>query len=213
MVWLIAAALLAIAGLNAPLALCTLSLAVAAELIAVRAPQSWLGTPWCIALAAGLLIAQVIADLYFVPISVRDHRYLHPRRTHNNYLHARVQSLYRPLTGALVAAALPLPLADWSSALIGFSVALGGYWLSAWIREYIALMRGAIVLVTVEALKHVVLIPIAALTFWLPPLALLLLVALLVPVVAWSVRLQGEYARTIYGGQSVSEDARVVRSD
>lgn len=214
MVWLIAGALLAVAGFNAPLALCALSIAAYHGGIEPRAPLQWLGEPWFIGLAFALLIIQLLADLYFVPITVRDRSYLNPYRTHNNYLHARVQSLYRPLVGAVIAAALPLPLADWIAAIVGWSIAMGGYWLSAWIREYIAVMRGAIVLLAIETLKNALLLSVAMLVFWLPPLALLLIVALVMPVVGWTLRLKHEYTRALIdGGQRVSEDPRVVRSD
>ena len=106
MIWLMAGALLAMAGLNAPLALCALSIAAYQGAIEPRAPLQWLGEPWFIGLTFALLIIQLLADLYFVPITVRDRSYLNPYRTHNNYLHARVQSLYRPLAGAVIAAAL-----------------------------------------------------------------------------------------------------------
>jgi hypothetical protein len=214
MVWLIAGALLAIAGFNAPLALCALGIATNQGLIEPRAPLHWLGEPWFIGFAFTLLIIQLLADLYFVPITVRDRSYLNPYRTHNNYLHARVQSLYRPLAGAVIVAALPLPLTDWASAIVGWSVAMGGYWLSAWIREYVAVMRGAIVLLTIETLKNALLLSVAVIVFWLPPLALLVIAACVAPVVGWTLRLKQEYARALIdGGQRVSEDPRVVRSD
>jgi hypothetical protein len=214
MIWLIGAALLAIAGLNAPLALFAIGLAIYNGLIDVRPGLEWLGTPWFLPLALALLITQLLADLYFVPITARDRGYVNPVRTHNNYLHARVQSLYRPLAGAVIMAALPLPMQDWTAALLGFSVATAIYWLTAWIREYLAVMRGAMVLLTIETLKNALLFPIALAVFVAPLLALVLVAALVAPVVGWTLRLQREHAHAIaYGGQRVGEDSRVVRSD
>jgi hypothetical protein len=203
----IALALIIIAGLNAPLAACALSIAVVNGLVAIRPEFTWIGAPWTLSLFLLLLAAQLLADLYFVPITVKDRVYLNPRRTENAYLHARIQSFFRPLVAAVLVAALPLPLADWMAAVFGFSSATACYWLSAWIREYIAITRGALILLLLETIKNALLIPMALLTFWLPPLALVLLIGMLFPAIAWTMRLQREqilYAH--YGGQGAGED-------
>ncbi len=210
MVWMsvIALVLIVIAGLNAPLAACALSIAAANGLVTLRPEFAWIGTPWACLLTLLLLGLQLLADLYFVPITVKDRIYLNPLRTHNAYLHARVQSFFRPLAAAVITAALPLPLPDWTAAVLGFSSATACYWLSAWIREYVAIARGALILLVLETLKNALLIVLALMTFWLPPLALVLLIVLVFPTVVWTMRLQREhllYAR--YGGQSVGEEA------
>lgn len=209
MVWMsvIALVLIIIAGLNAPLAACALSIAALNGLVELRPEMAWIGTPWgCVAML-GLLVAQLLADLFFVPITVKDRIYLNPARTDTAYLHARVQSLFRPLVAAVITAALPLPLSDLTAAVFGFSSATACYWLSAWIREYVAITRGALILLVLETLKNALLLIAALLVFWLPPLALGLLAGLLFPTVAWTMRLQQEhmlYAH--YGGQSAGED-------
>lgn len=209
MVWIsvIALVLIIIAGLNAPLAACALSIAVLNGLVATRPELAWVGSPWTLSIMLLLLAAQLLADLYFLPITVKDRVYLNPQRTENAYLHARVQSLFRPLVAAFIVAALPLPLADWMAAVFGFSSATACYWLTAWVREYTAIARGALILLILETLKNALLIPIALLTFWLPPLALVLLIGMLFPTIVWTMRLQREqmlYAH--YGGQSAGED-------
>jgi uncharacterized membrane protein len=209
MVWMsvIALVLIIIAGLNAPLAACALSIAALNGLVELRPEAAWIGTPWACVVTLCLLMAQLLADLFFVPITVRDRIYLNPRRTHTAYLHARVQSLFRPLVAAVITAALPLPLPDWIAAVFGFSSATACYWLSAWIREYVAITRGALILLVLETLKNALLIMLALLAFWLPPLALVLLIGILFPTIAWTMRLQQEhmlYAH--YGGQSAGED-------
>lgn len=208
MLWLIALALTVMAGLNAPLAACALSLAALNGVAQIRPELGWVQSPVTLAIAIGLLAAQLLADLYFVPITVKDRLYLNPQRTGNNYVHARFQSLFRPLAAAVVVAALPLPLPDWTLAVAGFSLATACYWLSAWMREYIALARGALVLLAMETLKNAALLAAAALLFWLPPLALLLLLAVLLPTVAWTLRLQREViVDGVYGGQRAGEDS------
>jgi hypothetical protein len=203
----IALVLIVIAGLNAPLAACALSIAVLNGLVTTRPEFAWIGAPWTLGLLLLLLAAQLLADLYFVPITVKDRVYLNPQRTENAYLHARVQSFFRPLVTAILVAALPLPMADWMAAVFGFSSATACYWLSAWIREHIAITRGALILLLLETIKNALLIPIALLAFWLPPLALVLLISMLLPTIMWTMRLQREqmlYAH--YGGQSAGED-------
>ncbi len=208
MIWVVAVTVMVLVGLNAPLAACALSLAVLNERIAVRHEFAWLGTPGSVVLALALLALQLLADLYFVPIIVKDRVYLNPQRTHNAYLHARIQSFLRPLTGAVLIASLPLPIPDWTAAVLGFTVATGVYWLSAWIREYVAMARGALVLLVIEALKNAILLMLAALLFWLPPLALLLLLVLLFQTSAWTMKLQREHLlHAQYGGQRAGEDS------
>ncbi len=207
MIWVIALLLIVLAGLNAPLAVCALSLAALNGFILLRPELAWIGTSWIALIALGLLTLQLLADLYFVPITVKDRMYLNPQRTQNNYLHARVQSFLRPLVGALVAAALPLPAPDWTTAVFGFTCATAVYWLSAWIREYVAVMRGALVLLALETLKNALLMVLALLAFWAPLLALLLLLWMLLPTIAWTTRLQREQLLyTNYGGQRAGED-------
>lgn len=205
--WLIVILLLLLAGLNAPLAAVVLSLATLNGLVQLRPDAAWIGTPWLCVLALALLALQLLADLYFVPITVKDRIYLNPQRTQNNYLYARIQSLVRPLIAAALAAALPLPISDVMAAVVGFTLASGGYWFSAWIREQVAITRGALVLLVLETFKNAVLLLLAWSLFRLPLLALGLLVLLLVPTIVWTMRLQREqllYAH--YGGQGGGED-------
>lgn len=207
MLWLIGLVLLLLAGLNAPLAAVVLSLAALNGLVELRPELAWIGTPWLCSVALALLVLQLLADLYFVPITVKDRVYLNPERTHNNYLHARVQSLVRPLTAAVIVAALPLPISDLAAAVCGFTLATGVYWLSAWVREWVAIGRGALVLLVLETLKNALLLLLALLVFWLPLLALVLLLLLVLPTIVWTTRLHREqllYAH--YGGQSAGED-------
>ena len=205
----IALVLIIVAGLNAPLALCALSLAVLQGwLPEIRPEFAWIGSPWLLSAAFAAWVVQVCADLYFVPITVKDRRYLHPRRTHYAYFHARLQSFSRPLVAAPLVAALPLPLSDWLAAVLGFTGAAICYWLSAWIREYVAITRGVLILFVLEILKNVLLLPVAFLTFWLPPLGLAILLTSLLPTVFWTLRLQHEHVvYTRFGGQRVGEDA------
>lgn len=214
MLWIVGLVLLVLAGLNAPLAACVLSVAALGGFVELQPTFRWIATPWFCSIAFMVLAIQLLADLYFVPITVKDRIYLNPQRTQNNYLHARVQSFFRPLVGAILAAALPLPVPDWLAAVCGFAIASGCYWFSAWIREHVAISRGAIVLLVLETLKNALLIGLALLVFWRPPLALGLLVVLLAPVIIWTLQLQQEQSIvTFNGGQRVGEDPRVVRSE
>ncbi len=207
MIWVVAVTLIMFVGLNAPLAAVALSLAVFNERMVVRQEFAWFGTPWVVVLLLALLALQLLADLYFVPITVTDRVYLNPRRTQNAYLHARIQSFLRPLASAAIIASLPLPVPDWTAAVLGFTGTTGVYWLSAWIREYVAITRGALVLLVIESLKNALLIVLAALLFWLPPLALLLLLLLLLQTCAWTLKLQREQLLyTHYGGRRAGED-------
>jgi hypothetical protein len=193
MFWTVALVLIVLAGLNAPLAMCALSLAAINGLLPLRPELAFIATPAFAVVSLLLLAAQLLADMYFVPITVMDRAYLSPQRTHSNYLHARVQSLLRPLTAALLLAALPLPIPDWTAAVLGFSGATAVYWLTAWIREYIAVTRGALVLLTVVTFNNALLLPLALLAVWLPLLALALLLLLLLPFVSWTMRLEREH--------------------
>lgn len=209
MVWMsvLALVLIIIAGLNAPLAACALSIAVLNGLVAIRPEFAWIGSPWTLSILLTLLAVQLLADLYFLPITVKDRIYIRPQRTENAYLHARVQSFFRPLVAAVLVAALPLPMEDWLAAVFAFSSATACYWLTAWVREHVAINRGALILLFLETLKNALLLPIALLTFWMPPLALVLLIGMLFPTIVWTTRLQREqmlYAG--YGGQSAGED-------
>ncbi len=203
----VAVVFIVVAGFSAPLAICALSLAALKGWLLLRPEFAWIGLPEMFGVALIAVLIQICADLYFVPITVKDRMYLNPRRMRHAYLHARIQSLLRPLAAALVVATLPLPLADWTAAVVGFTGAAACYWLSAWIREYVAVTRGALVLFVLEMLKNALLIPLAVLTFWLPPLVLTFLITMLVPTVLWTVRLQHEHTvYTLYGGQRVGED-------
>lgn len=201
-------ALIVVAGLNGPLAVCAVSFAVFNQMIEVRPEFAWLGEPWLLTLALTLLLVQCCADLYFVPITVKDWRYLNPNRIHNAYLHARMQSLFRPLCGALVGAAMLVPMEDWAMAVLGFCGAAAIYWLSAWIREFVARTRGAIVLIALETAKNILLFPVVMLVFWMPLLAIVVLSIMLTPTALWTLRLQREYwLYAPYGGQRAGEDA------
>jgi hypothetical protein len=160
-------------------------------------------------LAMLLLLVQLCADLYFVPATVKDRRYLHPRRVHYAYLHARAQSLFRPLCAALIAAAVLVPsVPDWRMALLGFCGATAMYWLSAWMREYVAQTRGTLVLIALETAKNVLLVPLVVLAFLAPFFAVALAVAMLAPTAWWTAGLQREFQLyPPHGGQRASEDA------
>lgn len=203
-------ALIIAAGLNAPLAMCALSLAAINGSVTLRLDDgmAWIGTPWFLGFAVVMLILQLYADLYFVPITVKDWRYLNPSRTHNAYLHARLQSFLRPLCSALIVAAVLVSLPEWIAALLGFCGATAIYWLSAWIREFVARTRGVLMLMVLETMKNILLIPLVVLAFWLPLLSVALGVAMLTPTALWTTRLQREYQLyASYGGQRAREDA------
>lgn len=196
------------AGLNGPLAICALLVAMLNGLVPLRSEFAWLQSPWMLVFAMLLLLMQLCADLYFVPATVKDRRYLHGRRVHYAYLHARTQSLFRPLCAALIAAAMFVPVPDWRMALAGFCGATATYWLSAWIREYVAQTRGTLVLVALETAKNVALVPLVVLAFAAPLVALVLAVAMLGPTAWWTAQLQREFRLYApYGGQRASEDA------
>jgi hypothetical protein len=207
MYWTVALVLIVLAGINAPLAMCALSLAAINGLLPLRPELAFIGTPWFAVASLGLLAAQLLADLYFVPITVMDRAYISPQRTDYNFLHARAQSLLRPLTAALLLAALPLPIPDWTAAVLGFSGATGIYWLTAWVREYIALTRGALVLLIVETGKNALLLPLALLAVWLPLLALAPMLLLLLSFALWTQRLEREHRLHLReGGPRAGQD-------
>ena len=207
-----AVALVIVAGLNGPLALCAVSLALLngtiLNVFGVFNPEfMWFGSPWLLGALLVLLVLQFCADLYFVPITVQDRRYLHPRRTENAYIHARAQSLLRPLCAALVAAVL-LPEMDWIATVLGFCGGAAIYWFWAWVREFVARTRGTVLLLALETAKNILLVPLTALAFWWPLVAVVLAVILLVPTAIWTARLQREYQ--LYapdGGRRAGEDA------
>ncbi len=201
-------ALVVVGGLNGPLAVCALLVATLNGLVSLRPDLAWLQSPWALAFVLLLLLVQWCADLYFVPATVKDRRYLHPRRMHYAYLHARTQSLFRPLCAALVTAAVLVPsVPDWRMALLGFCGATAVYWLSAWIREYVAQTRGTLVLIALETAKNVVLVPLAVLAFAAPLVALALAMVMLAPTAWWTAQLQREFRLYVLdGGQRASKD-------
>lgn len=206
--WLIGAVLILLAGLNAPLALLALQLAIYSAHLSIRPDLAWLVGPAMLVLWSAALVVQFAADLYFVPATVRDRSYIHPKRFVNAYLHARFQSLLRPTAAALTFAALPLPLPAQSAAVIGF---VGGaiiYWVSAWVREQVAIRRGALLLVLLELGKNISGMIITILTGFLPIGALAITITLALLTVLWAVRLQRE--RLFYegfGGQVAAKDS------
>ena len=78
MLWLSALMLVCLAGLNAPLAACALSMAALSAGLTLRPDFAWLATPGLVALALGLLALQLLTDLYFVPITVKSKVTLEP---------------------------------------------------------------------------------------------------------------------------------------
>lgn len=196
------------AGLNGPLVVCALVLATLNGLVPLRSEFAWLQSPWVLVISMLLLALQLCIDLYFVPITTKDRRYLHPSRWQSAYLNARAQSLFRPLCGALIAAAVLVFVPDWQMALTGFCGATAIYWLSAWVREYVAQTRGTLVLLALETAKNVLLVPLVLLAFAVPLVALALAAAMLAPTAWWTVRLQREFR--LYagnGGRRAGEDA------
>lgn len=200
--------LVIIGGLNGPLAVCALLVATLNGLVVLRPEWTALQSPVVLALALLLLVAQLCADLFFVPITVKDWRYLQPRRVQYAYLHARMQSLFRPLCAALIMAAVEVPptVSDWQMALAGFSSAMAVYWMSAWVREYVAQTRGTLVLLAFEMAKDGLLVPLVVLAFVAPWVAVVLVGTLLGWTAWWTARLQREW-HTLDGGRRASEDA------
>jgi hypothetical protein len=206
--WLIGAVFVLLAGLNAPLALVALQLAIYSVRLSVRPDLAWLVGPAMIWIWSAALALQFVADLYFVPATVRDRSYIHPKRFVNAYLHARFQSLLRPSAAALTFAALPLPLPAQSAAVIGFVGGATVYWASAWVREQVAISRGALLLVLLELGKNISGLIITALAGFLPLGALGVIAGLALLAVLWATRLHRE--RLLYkgyGGQVAAEDS------
>lgn len=191
-IWLIGMTLVMLAGLNPLLGILALSLTFLSQGVAPRPELSWFAEPRLLWIWALLLGLQFVADLYFVPASTRDRVYLHEVRTVNAYLHARLQSFVRPLAGATILAALPMPLAAQSSAVVGFVAGTALYWATAWVREQVAINRGSIMLLLLEMLKNLVGFVAAILVGWAAPLALGLVGALLVSLGWWAERLRRE---------------------
>lgn len=206
--WSVGLTLVLLCGLNPLLGVLALSVGATSLGIAAGNEMAWVADPRLLWLWLTLLALQFLADLYFVPTIVRDRAYLHPARYMNAYLHTRLQSFFRPLAGAVVLAALPLPLSADIAAVAGF---VGGtliYWSSAWVREHIAASRGSVVLLLVETAKNVAGLGAAVLLGYFAPLALGLLVSLLLPVAVWTARLRREQQLyPIYGGRVASEDS------
>jgi hypothetical protein len=159
---------------------------------------------------SSLLAVQVIADLYFVPVTVQDRTYLDPRRVVNAHLHARLQSFVRPMVAAAVVAAVPLSLHMQMAAVLGFVAGTAIYWATAWVREQLAMSRGSVLLLIVEVVKNSVGLACAALTGAASPLALALLLAIVAPIGMWAARLHRErLLYPPYGGGLAPEDPSV----
>lgn len=206
--WVLGLTLVMLAELNAPLAGLALSLTVASMQIIVNHELQWLVVPPMMWLWSGLLIVQFLADLFFVPATVRDRAYLNNRRYINAHLHARFQSLVRPFVGALAFAALPLAIQPQSAAVIGFVAGTGLYWTTAWIREQVGINRGSVILLVVETTKNIIGLCALALATMFPILALLVLTSWLTPVALWSARLQRERTEfPPFGGQVAPDDS------
>ncbi len=207
-VWILGMTLVILAGLNAPLGALALVMASASATLALRAELAWLASPGVIWLWSALLIVQFLADLYFMPATVRDHPYVHRERTANAYLHARLQSLVRPLIAALVLAALPLPLGVQAAAVVGFVMGTAVYWGTAWVREQLAISRGSVILLITEMAKNAVALGAAVLATSSAPLALACLVYIMLVLALWAGRLRREQTLYLrYGGRIASEDS------
>ena len=206
--WVLGLTLVVLAGLNAPLAGLALCLAVAGSQIIVHTELRWLVEPSMMWLWSGLLVLQFLADLHFVPVTVRDRAYLHNRRFVNAHLNTRFQSLARPLVGALTIASLPLALQPQTAAVIGFVIGTAVYWTTAWIREHVAISRGSVILLIVEMTKNIAGLVVVVVAGVVPTLALLLLVSWIVPMALWTARLQREQATyPTVGGQIAQDDS------
>ncbi|HZG68744.1 MAG TPA: hypothetical protein VEZ12_18510 [Herpetosiphonaceae bacterium] len=209
--WSIGTCLALLAGLNPLLALVALGLAVSNGRLTPRDELAWATGPYMLGLWSALLMVQVVADLYFVPATVRDRAYLDPLRVLNAYLHARLQSFFRPLIAAIVLAALPLPHPVQSAAVLGFVAGTAIYWATAWVREHVAISRGSMLLLLVEVIKNGAGVAAAVLLGWAPSLALTLLVSMITPTAVWAARLRREQILyPPYGGHLAPEDSSVV---
>lgn len=200
--------LVLLAGLNAPLGLLALSLAAALAPLSLRQDLLWLASPALRWLWSVLLVGQFLADLYFVPATVKDGAYLQRSRIVNAYLHARIQSFFRPLVAALVLAALLSPLQAQTAAILGFVGGTAIYWSTAWVREQVAMSRGAVFLLIVEMVKNLVALGAAVLAAVFAPFGLALLVGFCAPVALWATRLRRERSLyPAYGGGIAPEDS------
>jgi hypothetical protein len=205
--WVLGLTLVMLAGLNAPLAGLALGLAVASLQIVVVGELRWLVEPPMLWVWSALLVAQFLADLFFVPATVRDRAYVHSQRFVNAHLHTRFQSLVRPFVGALALAALPLGVQAQMAATVGFVLGTAVYWTTAWIREHVAVSRGSVILLILEMTKNVTGLMVVWLASIVPTLALVMLGSWLVPVVLWTARLQREQsAYSTLGGQIAQDD-------
>ncbi len=201
-------ALVVLAGLDAPLALLALDLLAVNHVIGLRSELRPFVHTWSLTVIGLLAILQAFANLYFVPIRVRDGQYLASVRMGNAHIHARLQSLLRPLVAALVVAAVPTTLPIQPLAVVCFFGGTAVYWFSAWVREYVAIARGALVLMLMEMTKHLLLLLVVLLLLWSPLLALGSLGVLAGLTAAWTGRLQRESPLVPhYGGASVADDA------
>lgn len=206
--WGLGIALVILAGLSAPLGMLALSIAAVSGPVMLRPELSRLGSPWMIWLWTVLLALQFLADLYFVPATVKDRPYLHQARVVNAYLHARLQSLLRPLAAALVLAALPSPLAAQNAAVLGFVCGTALYWGTAWVREQVAISRGSVILFAVEMAKNIVGLMLAVMAGTVPLLVFGILICLLVPIILWAGRLRREQLLyPAYGGRIARKDS------
>jgi hypothetical protein len=206
--WFLGMVLVTLAGLSAPLGMLALSLAAVRGPLMLRPELSWTVSPWMIWLWTVLLALQFLADLYFVPATVKDRLYLHQARVVNAYLHARLQSLLRPLAAALVLAALPSPLAAQNAAVLGFVCGTALYWGTAWVREQVAISRGSVILFAVEMAKNMIGLMIALIASTIPPLVFGMLICLLAPIALWAGRLRREQLLyPAYGGRIARKDS------
>jgi hypothetical protein len=206
--WFLGMVLVTLAGLSAPLGMLALSLAAMSGPLMLRPELSWTGSPWMIWLWTVLLALQFLTDLYFVPATVKDRLYLHQARVVNAYLHARLQSLLRPLAAALVLAALPSHLAAQNAAVLGFVCGTALYWGTAWVREQVAISRGSVILFAVEMAKNIIGLMIALIASTIPPLVFGMLICLLAPIALWAGRLRREQLLyPAYGGRIARKDS------
>jgi hypothetical protein len=123
-------------------------------------------------------------------------------------MHARLQSLLRPLAAALVLAAIPSSISTQTAAVGGFVCGTAIYWGTAWVREQVAISRGSVILLVIEMIKNIVALMAAATLAWLAPLALVLLAALLSLMAVWASRLRREQILyPAYGGAIAPKDS------
>ena len=206
--WLLGVVLVILAGLNPILGMLALWLAALTMPMVLRPELGWLLAPWLPWTLGALLVLQFLADLYFVPATVRDRGYLRSGRMINSHLNTRFQSLLRPLAAAVALAALPLPVSVQGMAVLGFLAGTGIYWLTAWVREQLAISRGSLILLLAETAKNMIAVVVAALAGWTPPLALAILASLLVTMTWWAARLRREQQLyPAYGGRIAPKDS------